>query len=60
MESKQQKVKEEEEDEEYKDESFIDRPAILDKYKAAAIITNAALDKVIALCVPGADIYTVC
>jgi len=46
--------------EEFKDESFIERPAILDKYKAAALITNAALEKVIALCVPGADIYQVC
>ena len=43
-----------------KTESFVEKPAILDKYKAAALITNAALLKVIALCVPGADIYTVC
>lgn len=27
----------------FKDESFIEKPAILDKYKAAALITNAAL-----------------
>jgi curved DNA binding protein len=47
-------------EEEFKDESFVEKPAILDKYKAAALITNAALLKVIALCVPGADIYTVC
>ena len=47
-------------EEEFKDQSFIDSPAILDKYKAAAQITNAALLKVISLCVPGADIYTVC
>lgn len=47
-------------EEEFKDESFIEKPAILDKYKAAALITNAALAKVISLCVPGADIYTVC
>ena len=46
--------------EEFKDENFIERPAILDKYKAAALITNAALEKVISLAVPGADIYTVC
>jgi hypothetical protein len=30
-------------EEEFKDENFIERPAILDKYKAAALITNAAL-----------------
>lgn len=47
-------------DEEAKDESFIDRPAILDKYKAAALITNEALKKVISLCQVGADIYTIC
>jgi hypothetical protein len=32
-----------ESEEEFKDESFIERPAILDKYKAASLITNAAL-----------------
>jgi methionine aminopeptidase len=48
------------EDEDYKDENFIEKPAILDKYKAAALITNAALLKVISLCVVGADISTVC
>lgn len=48
------------EEEEFKDLNFIESPAILDKYKAAAQITNAALEKVISLCVPGADIYTVC
>jgi methionine aminopeptidase len=46
--------------EEFKDENFLERPAILDKYKAAALITQAALQKVIGLCVPGADIYTIC
>lgn len=30
-------------EEEFKDENFIERPAILDKYKAAAQVTNAAL-----------------
>lgn len=49
-----------ESEEEFKDESFIERPAILDKYKAAATITNAALEKVISLCIPGADIYAIC
>ena len=47
-------------EEEFKDESFLDKPAILDKYKAAAQITNAALMKVIEMAVPGADIYSVC
>jgi methionine aminopeptidase len=47
-------------EEEFKDESFVDKPAILDKYKAAALITNTALERVIGLCVPGADIYAVC
>lgn len=47
-------------EEEYKDENFIEKPAILDKYKAAAQITNAALLKVISLCVPGADISQIC
>lgn len=56
----EKKERAESEEEEFKDESFIERPAILDKYKAAALITNAALDKVISLCVPGADIYAVC
>jgi hypothetical protein len=35
------------EGEEFKDENFIEKPAILDKYKAASLITNAALLKVI-------------
>lgn len=48
------------EEEEFKDYNFIESPAILDKYKAAALITNAALSKVISLCIPGADIFTVC
>lgn len=46
--------------EEFKDENFIERPAILDKYKAASQIANAALEKVTGMCLPGADIYTVC
>ena len=45
---------------EFKDENFIEKPAILDKYKAAAQIANAALQKVISLCTVGADIYKVC
>jgi curved DNA binding protein len=49
-----------ESEEEFKDQNFIEQPAILDKYKAAAQIANAALQKVISLCHPGADIYTIC
>jgi curved DNA binding protein len=47
-------------EEEFKDENFIERPAILDKYKAAAQIANAALQKVISLTVVGADVHKVC
>ena len=49
-----------ESEDEYKDESFIDKPAILDKYKASAEVANVALRRAIQLCVPGADIYTIC
>jgi methionine aminopeptidase len=48
------------EGDEFKDENFIEKPAILDKYKAAAQITNAALLKVISLCTVGADVHKVC
>lgn len=48
------------EGDEFKDENFIEKPAILDKYKAASQIANAALQKVIGLCVVGADIHKVC
>ena len=48
------------EGDEFKDENFIEKPAILDKYKAVAQITNAALLKVISLCTVGADIHKVC
>jgi len=44
----------------YKDENFIEKPAILDKYKAAAQIANAAVAKIISLAKPGADIFKVC
>jgi methionine aminopeptidase len=47
-------------DQDVYDQSFIDQPAILDKYKAAAVVADAALDKAIALCVEGADVSTVC
>jgi len=41
-------------------ETFIDQPAILDKHKAAAVVTDSALEKAITLCVEGADISEVC
>jgi len=41
-------------------QTFIEVPAILDKYKAAAVVADAALEKAISLCVDGADISTVC
>jgi len=44
----------------FKDENFIEKPAILDKYKAAAQIANAALAKVISSAKVGADIFKVC
>jgi len=45
---------------EQEERTFVEEPAILDKYKAAAGITDACLAKAVELCVPGADIHTVC
>lgn len=42
------------------DQTFIDTPAILDKYKAAAVICDAALEKAITLCVDGANVSEIC
>jgi len=42
------------------DASFIEQPAILDKYKAAAVICDAALEKAIGLAVADADVSTIC
>jgi len=42
------------------DQTFIDKPAILDMYKAAAVVADAALDKAISLCVEGADVSAIC
>ena len=47
-------------EEDFKDENFIEKPAILDKYKAAALVCNAALSKVIALAAVGGDIHKIC
>jgi len=42
------------------DKTFIETPAILDKYKAAAVICDAALEKAITLCVADANISEIC
>jgi len=47
-------------EEEFKDENFIEKPAILDKYKAAAQVTNAALARLIPLLTVGSDIHKLC
>ncbi len=58
-------------DEGDQDETFIEKPAILDKHKAAAVITNGklaraadslaeALKLVISQLVVGADVFTLC
>jgi curved DNA binding protein len=47
-------------EEEFKDENFIEKPAILDKYKAAALVCNAGLNKVISLLTVGGDIHKIC
>lgn len=66
MEAKDKKVKKTEEveeegsDEEEEEETFETSPALLEKYKTAAVITNEALKYVISLCIPGADIAEIC
>jgi methionine aminopeptidase len=42
------------------DATFIDQPAILDKYKAAGVIADAALERAISLAIVDADISTIC
>jgi methionine aminopeptidase len=42
------------------DKTFIEEPAILDKYKAAADVCEKALTLAIESCIEGADIYEVC
>lgn len=42
------------------DKTFLDEPAILDKYKAAADVCEKALTLAVESCVEGADIYEVC
>jgi curved DNA binding protein len=40
--------------------TFLDQPAILDKVKAAGVISDEALKLAISKCVPDADIHTIC
>ena len=40
--------------------TFIDDPAILDKYKAASEVADKALKFVVSKCVPDADIAEIC
>lgn len=58
------KGKEEDEEhssgEEEENETFEKNKTMLDKYKAAGIITNEVMKYVITLCVPGADIADIC
>jgi hypothetical protein len=42
------------------DATFLDKPAILDNFKAAAGVTNAALEFVKAKCIAGADVFETC
>jgi methionine aminopeptidase len=42
------------------DATFLDKPVILDRYKAAAGVTNAAMELAIKKCVAGADVHEVC
>lgn len=39
------------------DKTFIEEPAILDKYKAAAEVADGAINMITPLMVPGADIF---
>lgn len=41
------------------EQTFIEKPDILDKFKGAGKITDLAIKKAIELCVPGADVYKV-
>ena len=47
-------------EDEQMNKTFIDDSSILDKYQAAAKISDEALASVVAKCVPGADINTLC
>lgn len=40
--------------------NFLEAPAILDQYKAASLIADAAMKHAMSLCVVDADVYTVC
>lgn len=47
-------------DQDVYDQTFIEKPAILDMYKATGVVADAALAKAISLCVDQADVSTVC
>ena len=49
-----------EEEEEEEEETLDKNPAMLDKYKAAAVITQDTLKHIMKLCVVGANIADVC
>lgn len=57
---KKEEVEEEGSEEEEEEETFESSPALLEKYKTAATISNEALKFVISLCVAGADIAEIC
>ena len=57
-EGSEEEVEEEEEEEE--EESLEKNPAVLDKHKTAAKITQDVLKHVMKLCIPGADIADIC
>lgn len=48
------------EDQDVYEQTFVEKPDILDKYKAAGVICEAALDLAISLCVDGANATEVC
>jgi hypothetical protein len=57
---KKEEVEEEGSEEEEEEETFETHPALLEKYKTAATISNDALKYVISLCAAGADIAEIC
>ena len=47
-------------DDETQDQNFIEKPAILDRYKTASEIVNATLKLVIEKCISGGDVSEIC
>ena len=60
VESEDEDEKGSEGEEEEEEETFDKTPAMLEKYKTAARITDAVMKYVILECVPGADIADIC